>query len=299
MCILIPHPTWGGVGGGAEGQRVGGCGAQRLLVPMAPPPSGSACRLLLGSAGAHGYPHRADRACACSCSLCARTYLRACVRARGLRPARPSPAGTEDRARVLRPPAPASLVGEGALGFCVRRLPGTLRAGEAGVQAGGEPPVSPTAGRHPGARVPRWMQGWLSPSHGLVSRTGLAAFGSRALSHCSFPRVPRQHLAAAGTDGGSGCTWTGDLRPALPFRAGPDPALGTLRLGSRPPASPWPKLNPALVFKSPEPASPDWAWLPAGRACPVPPRGDHTEAAFWLAPGMGRGPCGPRPMLLP
>ena len=81
VCILIPHPTWGGVGGGAEGQRVGGCGAQRLLVPMAPPPSGSACRLLLGSAGAHGYPHRADRACACSCSLCARTYLRACARA--------------------------------------------------------------------------------------------------------------------------------------------------------------------------------------------------------------------------
>uniref|UniRef100_A0AAA9T8M6 Delta 4-desaturase, sphingolipid 2 n=1 Tax=Bos taurus TaxID=9913 RepID=A0AAA9T8M6_BOVIN len=196
--------------------------------------------------------------------------------------------GTEDRARVLRPPAPASLVGEGALGFCVRRLPGALCAGEAGVQAGGEPPVSPTAGRCPGARVPRWMQGWLSPSHGLVSRTGSAVFGSRALSHCS--------LVAAGTDGGSGCTWTGDLRPALPFRAGPDPALGTLRLRSSPPASPWPKLNPALVFKSPEPASPDWAWLPASRACPVPPRGDHTEAAFWLAPGMGRGPCGPRPM---
>uniref|UniRef100_A0AC11BXL9 Delta 4-desaturase, sphingolipid 2 n=1 Tax=Ovis aries TaxID=9940 RepID=A0AC11BXL9_SHEEP len=107
--------------------------------------------------------------------------------------------GTEDRARVLRPPAPAPLVGEGALGFCVRRLPGALRAGEAGVQAGGEPPVSPTAGRRPGAvrsaaAPPRPLDAGLgSPSHGLAPRTGLAAFGSRALSHCSFPPGPRDN----------------------------------------------------------------------------------------------------------
>lgn len=150
--------------------------------------------------------------------------------------------------------------------------------------------MSPTNGRRPGAvlwrpgavlpRPGRWMQGWLSPSHGLVPRTGLAAFGSRALSHCSFPPgAQRQHLAAAGMDGGSGCTWTGDLRPALLFRAGPDPALGTLRLGSSPPAFPCPKLNPAVVFKSPEPAS-------LGRACSVPPGGDHTEPVH-----VALGPC--------
>ena len=108
--------------------------------------------------------------------------------------------------------------------------------------------MSPTAGWRlgpvrsllPGPNPPRPMQGWLSPSPGLVPRTGLAAFGSRALGRCSFPwtppsppQPPRPHLVAAGMDGGSGCTWTGALRPALPFRAGPDPALGTLCLGSR------------------------------------------------------------------
>ena len=58
--------------------------------------------------------------------------------------------------------------------------------------------MSPTAGWRlgpvrsllPGPTPPRPMQGWLSPSPGLVPRTGLAAFGSRALGRCSFPWTP-------------------------------------------------------------------------------------------------------------
>uniref|UniRef100_A0A8C9QGT8 Uncharacterized protein n=1 Tax=Spermophilus dauricus TaxID=99837 RepID=A0A8C9QGT8_SPEDA len=67
----------------------------------------------------------------------------ACVGGRG-RPLTPAlSTGAEDCARVLRPPAAAPLVGEGALGFCVRGLPGALCQGEAGVQAGRGPPMSP------------------------------------------------------------------------------------------------------------------------------------------------------------
>lgn len=159
--------------------------------------------------------------------------------------------------------------------------------------------MSPTAGRRPGAvrsaaAPPRPLDAGLAvtiPRPSAQNWFGCIWF-PRPEPLLFSPGAQRQHLAAAGMDGGSGCTWTGDLRPALLFRAGPAPALGTLCLGSSPPASPCPKLNPAVVFKSPEPAS-------LGRACSVPPGGDHTEAASWLAPGMGRGPCGPWPMLLP
>ena len=105
--------------------------------------------------------------------------------------------------------------------------------------------MSPTAGWHPGAlgllllrpappdaglavTVPRpSAQNWF----GCIwfPRPGPLLFSLDSLP----PQPPRPHLVAAGTDGGSGCTWTGALRPALPFRAGPDPALGTLCLGSR------------------------------------------------------------------
>uniref|UniRef100_G1TLI1 Sphingolipid delta4-desaturase N-terminal domain-containing protein n=1 Tax=Oryctolagus cuniculus TaxID=9986 RepID=G1TLI1_RABIT len=58
-------------------------------------------------------------------------------------------------AGVLRPPATAPLVGEGALGLCIRGLPEALRQGEVGVQAGRGPclRVSILSGR-PGLHRP-------------------------------------------------------------------------------------------------------------------------------------------------
>lgn len=97
-------------------------------------------------------------------SLCTRSrvwvYMLTCTRVaeaclcQGLASDAHLPAGAEDRARVLRPPAAAPLVGEGALGLCVRGLPGALRQGEAGVQAGRGRPVSWAAGAGPSLR--RW-----------------------------------------------------------------------------------------------------------------------------------------------
>lgn len=65
-----------GAGGGGE--------AQRLLVPAAPPLSGSACGLLPGSAGEHRYPQRGlgcARVHVLTWSVCSHVRLRACARA--------------------------------------------------------------------------------------------------------------------------------------------------------------------------------------------------------------------------
>lgn len=140
--------------------------------------------------------------------MCVRAHVRAWRRpvCAGAQPVTGSPpAGAEDCARVLRPPAATPLVGEGALGFRVRGLPGALRQGEARVQAGGGPPVSRTCWRRewttalcpapaPAAELP------VGAPLGLVPRTGLAAFGPRTLSCCVS-------LAPPGWWGGGGGHW--------------------------------------------------------------------------------------------
>lgn len=195
VCILTPHPHLGQ-------------GPQRLLVPPANGPSALGQRRAGPYTGTLG-DDRAAHVCACPCAASDPCAL---------------PTGAEDRARVLRPPAPALLVGEGALGLRVRGLPGALRQGEAGVQAGQGRPVSPMAGAPrartllrapqcplgagpvlcllPGLAPPTCRAGrHLSPGRAVL-RTGLAAFGSRTLGCCSCPPgVPRPRLETAGTGG--------------------------------------------------------------------------------------------------
>lgn len=158
------------------------------------------------------------------------------------------PAGAEDRARVLRPPAAAPLVGEGALGFCVRGLPGALRQGEAGVQAGRGRPVSltrwhparmdPAAPRRAGCRASprpiRLLQSRLSPCPPRPSAQNW--FWLHLVPAPSAAAVPQTtqgpRLVTAGTSSsleklGPRCTRS-DLSQARPFRAGASPALGAL-----------------------------------------------------------------------